>query len=155
MNRATEYLWEQLTPRDVGFLVAYGIKHHRPVYERLHECNPRACDIPDPVPLAKYVLRTMPLFRACPGRERVSLAKLREPQDLLEEVCYWRFSGHFAYDGQEEAFVPMGDWIRGSRLMQRLQQEREAERVQQAWEQVSRYLRSEDGGNPSLYHLPL
>lgn len=147
MNKATEWIYEDIELYVFGYLLMAVIEKSPELYKRCKELDNCINGFPDPTALVKYAIRRYWRFPKEDGS--VSLFKLKSPHDPLEVVTFWKFNGQFGYDKEEEAYVSMGNNIEKSRVMKKIYNQIEERRVEEKWEEAKKYLATEDG-EPTL-----
>lgn len=150
MNRAVKWIWEDLTPKDFGFLLLYAVEHFPDVCEKVRTENSLNFDIPHPEPIVKYTIRHISVFRSSCDGDKISLEELKKGTDPLDSVTFWRFNGKFGFHKEKEAYAPLGDDIVKTRVMKKIYDKIESRRVEEKWEEAKEYLATEDDEEPIL-----
>lgn len=148
MNRATEWIYEDIELYVFGYMLMHLIEEDPEFYKGCKELDNCIHGLPDPRALAKYAIRRYWRFPKEDGR--VTLNKLKQPQDPYETVTFWRFSGKFGFHKEKEAYAPLGDDIEKSRVMKKIYDKIESRRVEEKWEEAKEYLATEGDEEPKL-----
>lgn len=149
MNRAVEWIWEDLTPKMFGYILLYAVENFPEICEKVREKNSPRVGLPHPEPIVKYTIRHLPIFQSSCESEKVSLDELKKGQDPLGSVTFWRFNGKFGFHKEKGTFVPSGYEVEKSWVMKEIYDKIEARRIEERWEEAKKYIDTADG-EPTL-----
>ena len=150
MNRAVEYLYNDLSPKQVGYLVIFVMRYHEEIYEKNKEHYDKQNKLVNPLELAKYGLKTYRIWEY--KGEKVNLLNLRKTNDPLKVIEYSRFTGKFAYDKQVCAYRPLWNFVTGTKIMKDIYDKIEDKRIKRTWEKAKKYLEMYDVEKLRLYY---
>ncbi|NGP87566.1 hypothetical protein [Fodinibius halophilus] len=138
MNKATEWIYEDIEPLVFGHLLMFVIENSPKLFERCKKLDNCINELPDPRALVKYSIRRYWRFPNEDGR--ITLFQLKEPQDPYETVTFWKFNGTFTYNEKKKAYVPLGNDVEGTRVMRRIYQKLEEKYVRGCWNKAIQHL---------------
>lgn len=147
MNKTVELYCAEMDKATFGWFLIYIFEIKPEAYQTIKEIYLDKGLKADPWVMVKFTVRTTTItFKG----QKFNLQEMRKVEDPYEIVNFWKFMNVFGYSEDDQAFIPKGLCVQGTRWLKSFYKERQEKHIKEVWEEAKMYLCSPEGKEPAL-----